>query len=391
MKIITYSLLLTLLFCVTITTPIYAKEIGELNLADGAKSVMLIEQDTGEVLFQKDSFKQLPPASMTKIMTLLLIMDSLEKGELTLEETITISARAASMGGSQIFLSEGEEMSVQNLIKGIAIASGNDASVAMAERIAGSEEAFAEQMNEKAKELQLKDTHFVNASGLPAENHYSTAHDMAMMSKELLKYESITDYTSVYEDYLRKGEENEFWLVNTNKLVRFYPNVDGLKTGFTSEAKYCLAATAKNDNMRVIAVVMGAETAKERNAQVMQLINYAFANYQTEKIFAKGETVAEIRNLQSEKLFYEVKTSEPLSVIHKKTEQDKAEITNEIELKSIANFPIKQGTEIGTITLKKQDEIVSESPLIVEEEIVVASFFTLFQRTLKHIVKYDDL
>src|SRR5690625_5068886 len=202
---------------------------------------------------------------------------------------VRISERASSMGGSQIFLEAGEEMSVNDLLKGIAVASGNDASVALAERIAGSEEAFVEKMNNKVKELKLKNTHFQNTTGLPAEDHYSTSHDIAIIAKELLKYESITEYTSLYEDYLRKGEENEFWLVNTNKLVKFYPGVDGLKTGFTNEAKYCLTATAKKHDMRVIAVVMGADKPKERNAAISNMLDYAFNHFETKNLFEKGD------------------------------------------------------------------------------------------------------
>src|SRR5690625_4127314 len=223
-------------------------------------------------------------------MTLLLIMEAIENEELSLDETIRISENAASMGGSQIFLGAGEEMTVHDLLKGIAIASGNDASVALAERISGSEEAFVQEMNDKVTELGLENTHFQNASGLPADNHYSTSYDMAMIAKELLKYETITDYTSIYDDYLRKGEENEFWLVNTNKLVKFYPGVDGLKTGYTNEAKYCLTATAMKDDMRVIAVVMGADTIKERNASVSSLLDYAYNHFETQKLRSEEHT-----------------------------------------------------------------------------------------------------
>src|SRR5699024_7388205 len=186
------------------------------------------------------------------------------------------------------------------------------------ERIAGSEEAFVKMMNDKVKELQLKNTKFQNSSGLPADDHYSTAYDMAIIANELLKYESITDYTSIYEDYLRKGTDNEFWLVNTNKLVKFYPGVDGLKTGFTNEAKYCLTATAKKNNMRVITVVMGAESPKERNKMVSNMLDYAFNHYETKKLYDKGQTIAELDSLKSNKNKIDVVTSQPVSVLLKK-------------------------------------------------------------------------
>src|SRR5690625_1952934 len=202
-------------------------------------------------------------------------MEAIENNKLGWDEKITVSEYASSMGGSQIFLDVGEQMTVEDLVKGIAIASGNDASVALAERIAGSESAFVAMMNEKVKQLNLENTIFQNASGLPAKNHYSSAYDMAIVSKELLKYEKITEFTSIYEDYLRKGKENEFWLVNTNKLVRFYPEVDGLKTGYTSEAKFCLAATAKKEDKRFIAVVIRADTTKEKKNIITKRIDYA--------------------------------------------------------------------------------------------------------------------
>src|SRR5690625_1184575 len=249
-------------------------------------------------------------------------MEAIESNQLSWDEKVTTSEYASSMGGSQIFLDVGEQMTVEELVKGVAIASANDASVALAERIAGSEKAFVAMMNDKVKQLNLKNTKFQNASGLPAKDHYSSAYDMAMIAKELLKYEQITKYTSIYEDYLRKGKENEFWLVNTNKLVRFYPEVDGLKTGYTSEAKFCLAATAKQADMRVVAVAMGADTAKNRNNMIMNMIHYAFNHYETEKLFDKGEELSEIKNLQSEKLTYDVVTSEQISILHKKGEKD---------------------------------------------------------------------
>src|SRR5699024_2631372 len=236
---ITTAVFLSIILLFVTTPAVLAKEdeTSKIPLAKEVPSAILIEQSTGTVILDKEAHEQLPPASMTKIMTLLLIMEALDEDIIHLDEMVRISARASSMGGSQVFLAEGEEMSVEDLVKAIAIASGNDASVALAERIAGSEEQFVEQMNKKVESLGLTNTHFQNASGLPAENQYSTAYDMAMISKELLTYETITDYTSIYEDYLRKGEKDEFWLVNTNKLVRFYPGADGLKTGYTSEAK----------------------------------------------------------------------------------------------------------------------------------------------------------
>lgn len=386
-------LISTLVFLITFSIPkvTLGEEIDtneRLNLAENAKSAILIEQDTGKILFDKNVHEKLPPASMTKVMTLLLIMEEIDKGTLKLDEVIRVSERAASMGGSQVFLAAGEEMTVEDLLKGIAIASGNDASVALAERIAGSEEAFVAKMNEKAKELNLENTKFQNSSGLPAQNQYSSAYDMAMMSKELLKYETITDYTSIYEDYLRKGEENEFWLVNTNKLVRFYPGVDGLKTGYTSEAKYCLAATAKKEDMRVIAVVMGADTVKKRNAMVSQMLDYSFNQYNTKRLFDKGEIVSTINVLKANKNNIDIVTDQSVSILYQKGET-LDQISTDIDINKQIEFPIKKGDQVGLITVRNGDNIVSETSLTVEEDVHAATFFTLFKRSIQKLVKYE--
>lgn len=361
-----------------------------LDFGKEGKSAILLERDTGKVLYSHNVNEQLPPASMTKIMTMLLIMEAINKGELSLKEKIRVSERASSMGGSQVFLETGEEMTVKDLLKGVAIASGNDASVALAERIAGSEEAFVEMMNKKAKQLNLKNTHFVNSSGLPADDHYSTAYDTAIISKELLKYEAITEYTSIYEDYLRKGEENEFWLVNTNKLVRFYPGVDGLKTGYTNEAKYCLTATAKKDNMRVIAVVMGAETSKERNAIISNMLDYAFNHYEVENLYEKGETVTHLNHLQAQEIKNDVVTSESISTIRKKGEEKK-EVSTQVHLNEEVTLPLKKGDQIGVLTIKENEDLVSETPLIIEQDVNIASFYILFKRSVQNIVNFATI
>jgi len=384
----------SLILCIfiSIAVPAAAEEASEnnqnanLDLAPGAISAILMERDTGEILYNKNVHEELPPASMTKIMTLLLIMEALDQDKLALNEMVRISEHAASMGGSQIFLEAGEEMSVEDLLKGIAIASGNDASVALAERIAGSEDAFVKKMNEKAKDLGLKNTHFQNTTGLPAEGHYSTAHDLAIMAQELLKYESITDYTSIYEDYLRKGEDNEFWLVNTNKLVKFYPGVDGLKTGFTSQAKYGLTATAKKDDMRVIAVVMGAETTKERNKMISSMLDYAFNHYETKKLFKKNETITNIQLLKAEENRINIAVSKPVSTIHEKGEAPE-EIVTSVELYKNITPPMKKGDHVGELVVRHDGKTISTTPLVVTHDVHQASFFTLFKRAMGEMVK----
>ncbi|MCC2249136.1 D-alanyl-D-alanine carboxypeptidase [Virgibacillus sp. AGTR] len=382
------SMVITLL--IHLSSPVFAEETGSdtEKLAENTKSAILMERDTGEVLFDKNAHEKLPPASMTKIMTLLLIMEALDEGKLKLDETVRVSDRAASMGGSQIFLESGEEMSVQDLLKGVAVASGNDASVALAERIAGSEKAFVKKMNDKVKELDLKDTKFQNATGLPAEDHYSTSYDMSIMAKELLKYESITDYTSIYEDYLRKGQDNEFWLVNTNKLVKFYPGVDGLKTGYTNEAKYCLTATAEKEEMRVIAVVMGAKTTKERNAAVSGMLDFAFNHYQTNKLFEKGDKITDLKLLKADKTITDVVASESISTLHKKGES-MDDIATEVNVHHALSLPIFRGDKVGELIVKNGDEIISRTDLTIKETIDEASYFTLLKRTLQRIAKNE--
>lgn len=391
-KFYIYMLVICLLLINSFTPSIIATAASETkaepNLAQDGKSAILIEQDTGEILFEKDPHEKLPPASMTKIMTLLLIMEAISKEELRTDELIRVSENAASMGGSQIFLEAGEEMSVNDLLKGVAVASANDASVALAERLSGSEEAFVKEMNEKSEALGLKNTQFQNTSGLPAENHYSTAHDMSIIARELLKYEMITDYTSIYEDYLRKDTENEFWLVNTNKLVRFHPGVDGLKTGYTSEAKYCLTATAKQDDMRVIAVVLGYDTSKARNAAVSSMLDYAFNHYQTKKLHNKGDKITEIHFLKGMNKVTNVVTSEPVSILHQKGENIE-NLTTEYELKEDLSLPIAAGEKIGRLMIKNGDELLLESALTVEESVENASFFTLFKRALQKVTVFE--
>ncbi|MFC2948256.1 D-alanyl-D-alanine carboxypeptidase family protein [Virgibacillus sediminis] len=378
-----------LFFALTWAYPANAEESEqETDLAEEAKSAVLMERDTGEVMVDKNAHEQLPPASMTKVMTLLLIMEELEYGGLDLEEMVRVSDKAASMGGSQIFLEAGEEMAVKDLLKGIAVASGNDASVALAERIAGSEEAFVKKMNEKAAELGLENTHFQNTTGLPADDHYSTAYDMAIMAKELLKYESITDYTSIYEDYLRKGEDNEFWLVNTNKLVRFYPGVDGLKTGFTNEAKYCLTATAKKNDMRVIAVVMGADTPKERNSAVSGLLDYAFNHYETTKLFDKGDSITSLNLLKAENDHINVITSQSISTLHEKG-QAPEDIKTKVKIDENITLPLKKGDQVGTLIIENENELLSETELIVESDVDNAGYLTLWKRAWEKLTKHN--
>nr|WP_245946576.1 D-alanyl-D-alanine carboxypeptidase family protein [Paenibacillus cellulosilyticus] len=351
-----------------------------VNLAPSARSAVLMDADSGTVIFDKNSHDKLPPASITKIMTMLLIMEALDDGRLKLTDKVSTSEYAASMGGSQIFLEPGEEMSVDEMIKGIALASGNDASVAMAEKLAGSEAQFVNMMNEKAKQLGMNDTHFANCNGLPVADHYTSAHDIAVMSRELLKHTEITKYTGMYQDYLRKSSEKPFWLVNTNKLVRFYTGADGLKTGFTNEAKFCLSATARRDGLRVIAVVMGEPNTKTRNAEVASMLDYSFAQYTNYSIFKQGDSIGTVPVEKGQVAQLELTATHPYSVLMRKGAAT-GDIRHELQLDKNIKAPIKIGDRIGRIVVYQGNQQLTEfevqSPITVEK----ASWWTLMKRT----------
>jgi len=373
----------------SLSTSVFAAEKKSTDLVTDVKSAILMERDTGKVLYEKNANEELPPASMTKIMTMLLIMEAIDQGKLSWNEKIRTSEYAASMGGSQIFLEPGEEMTTKEMLRGIAIGSGNDAAVAMAERIAGSEQAFVEKMNEKAKELGLKHTHFENTTGLPVKGHYSTAYDMAIMAKELLKYEDITKFTGMYESYLRENTDKKFWLVNTNKLVRFYPGVDGLKTGFTSEAKYCLTATAQKDGMRVIAVVFGAPTSKDRNAQVTKMLDYAYSQYETHPIFKRNQAVGKAKVSKGKNKTVEAVTSEHLSLLTKKGEKN-TEVQQKVIMQKDLNAPIHKGDKVGTLKLIQNNKVVLESPLVASKNVNEAGWWTLYKRAFGMFTKAGE-
>ncbi|MEC1734271.1 D-alanyl-D-alanine carboxypeptidase [Bacillus mojavensis] len=383
------STLLIGMMLLTFAPSAFAKQDGKhtSELAHEAKSAVLIERDTGKVLYNKNSRERLSPASMTKIMTMLLIMEALDEGKIKMSDKVRTSEHAASMGGSQIFLEPGEEMTVKEMLKGIAIASGNDASVAMAEFISGSEDEFVKKMNKKAKELGLKDTSFKNPTGLTEEGHYSSAYDMAIMAKELLKYESITKFTGTYEDYLRENTDKKFWLVNTNRLIKFYPGVDGVKTGYTGEAKYCLTASAKKGNMRAIAVVFGASTPKERNAQVTKMLDYAFSQYETHPLYKRNETVAKAKVKKGKQKVIELTTSEPISVLTKKGE-DMKHVKKEIKMNNNVSAPVKKGQELGTLELKKDGKVLAESPVVAKDDMEKAGYLTFLKRAMGDWTKF---
>ena len=335
-----------ILLLLLISIPLVKAEETE-DLAPNAKSAIMIEASTGEILFQKNKDEKLAPASMTKMMSMLLIMEEIENGNLKWNEMITTSEKASSMGGSQIFLKVGEKMTAEDLLKGVAIASGNDAVVALAERVSGSEEQFVKRMNTRAKDLGLKNTNFINATGLTADNHYSSAYDMSLIAKELVKHEKILEFTSTYEDYLRKDTKSPFWLVNTNRLVRFKEGVDGLKTGFTDEAGYCLTATMKKDNMRLITVVMKEENTSKRSADTTKMLDYGFNIYMVQTILDEKTTIEKKKVELGKTLTTEIVPKENITILNKKSD-DQKNITYKTNINKII-APVKKGDKVGTI------------------------------------------
>lgn len=375
--------------------PSYAEEnskpgggSSQEELAPSARSAILLDADTGTIIYEKNSHDKLPPASITKVMTMLLTMEAIDEGQLKWTDKVRTSEYAASMGGSQIFLEAGEEMTVDEMLKGIAMASGNDASVAMAEKIAGSEQSFVKMMNEKAAELGMKDTHFVNCNGLPAENHYTSAHDIAVMSRELLKYDQITKYTGAYQDYLRKDSEKPFWLVNTNKLVRFYTGADGLKTGYTSEAKFCLSATAKRDGLRAVAVVMGAPDTKTRNNEVSRMFDYAFSQYTMHSIYKPGEVLGIVKVQKGNVPEISIQAERDYSVLVKKGVKN-PDISHEIQLDPNLRAPVAAGQVIGKLSVYQGDQLVKEFELTSPVKVEKAGFWKLFKRTTGKLFHVD--
>jgi D-alanyl-D-alanine carboxypeptidase (penicillin-binding protein 5/6) len=350
------------------------------DMAANARSAILMDADSGTIIVEKNSHESLPPASITKIMTMLLVMEALQDGRLKLTDKVQTSEYAASMGGSQIFLEPGEEMTVDDMLKGIALASGNDASVALAEKLGGSEEEFVKMMNAKAEQLGLKDTKFFNCNGLPAAGHLSSAYDIAIMSRELLKFEKVTKYTGLYQDYLRKESPKPFWLVNTNKLVRFYHGADGLKTGFTSEAKFCLSATARRDNLRLIAVVMGEPNTKTRNAEVSHMFDYAFAQFTNVSIFKKGDTIGTLGIEKGKPSELPLVAVRSYSVLLRKGDAGKG-IRHELVLDKTLKAPIASGQKVGKLVVYRGNEVLTEFTVEAPSSVKRAGWWALLKRT----------
>lgn len=363
-------LLLALLLCV----PVRADE-----LTLDAPSALLMEKQTGTVLFAKDEHTPREPASVTKVMTLLLTMEAVDSGALSYDDAVTGSAHAASMGGSQIWLKEGEQMRVEDLIKAVCVVSGNDAAVALGEHLAGSEEAFVARMNDRAKELGMNDTHFVNCTGLPAEGHVTSAYDIALMSRELiLHHPDIRRFTTIWMDSLRDGQS---MLVNTNKLVRFYPGATGLKTGSTSTAKYCISATAEKDGMELIAVILGGSTSDKRFADAKALLNYGFASYALVTAAPESPLPAVPVTLGTQKTVQTVLTPDNALLLEKNRAGG---LTQSLALPETLEAPIEAGEPLGTLDIfDAGGTAVASLPLLAGESVARVTWWQLFCRCME--------
>ena len=354
-------------------------EAVDLNV--GGKSAVLMDVDTGTVLYESNPHEALPPASVTKVMTMLLIMEAVDSGKITYSDTVTTSEAAAAKGGSQIFLKVGEQMTVSDMLKSIAVSSANDCACAMAEHIAGSETAFVELMNRRAQELGMQDTHFVNCTGLDdapeAQSHKTSAYDIALMSRELLaKHPDITKYTTIWMDTVRDGA---FGLSNTNKLIRFYNGATGLKTGFTSGAGYCLSASAKRDGMELIAVVMGCESSKIRAAACKSMLDYGFANFAVVNPELSEQSSVPVKLGKNSAVSLRPESDNGI-LIEKNRKND---LTVRVTLPELVSAPVQQGQRLGTMTVYAGEEVLRETPLVAAEAVERQSWGDLFQLMLR--------
>ncbi len=341
-------------------------------ISDGsAKALLLMEYSTGRVLFSENEREHLPIASVTKVISTLLVAEAVDSGKITLSDLVTVSEYAASMGGSQVFLEAGEQMTVDDLLKSLVVVSANDATVALGEYICGSEAAFVQAMNERARELGCENTNFVNTNGLPAENHYSCALDVALITRELMKHELIFNYTKIWMDTIRNGS---FGLANTNKLIRFYKGATGMKTGFTGEAKYCLSGTAERDGMQLIAVVLGAETSDKRFAAAKGLLDYGFANYSViTPPLPSLEPITVLRGVGSSVKL----TAQPVSILAEKGEKGELEVKAEISESITA--PVANGSEVGCISYYRNGSLIAQTKVYTAEEMAEISYFSLLK------------
>ena len=362
-----------------------------LELIPNAKSGILIEANSGKIIFEKDKDTEYSVASMTKMVAQIIILEEVEKGNIKWSDIVTVSKNASGMGGSQIYLEVGEKISVEDLMKGISIASGNDATVAMAEYISGSEEKFVERMNNKVKELGLKHTHFVNSTGLDEKDHYSSSYDMAMIARDLvINHKEILRFSSIYEDYLRENTNRKFWLVNTNKLLRQYDGVDGLKTGHTDDALYCLSTTAKRGTLRLIGIVLGEKESKVRNKEMIDLLDYGFSNVKVNTLKKKGDVIKNIKLSKTDKKDISLILKDDLTVI-----QDVSNKEDNYKYDIVVDsfkYPINKGDTLGKIIVKNNNQELSRGILVADKSVNKLKLIDLFINNIKSVIfgNYKD-
>ncbi len=354
------------------------------NIQVEANSALLMEASTGKILFEKNSHEKYAPASVTKIMTMLLAMEAIDNGKIKFEDKITASENAKKMGGSTMLLDTGEIRTVEEIIKGIAIASGNDAAVAMAEYLGGTEEAFVQMMNKRAAELGMKDTTFKNSTGLPVEGHITTAYDIGIMSRELLKHPSVLKYTGTYMETISEGRKSPIGLVNHNKLVRFFKGCDGLKTGFTDEAKYCISATAIRDGVRVLSVIMGAPTFKIRNRDASMLLNYGFSKYESKKVLEKDQDVEKVLLNKKGDRFFMAKAENDLSITREKGSN--VDIVPKINITKIQK-EYEKGEIVGTCDYYINEEKVGSMNIYCDRDIKKSGLINNMKNNLRDLFK----
>ena len=383
MKKIASFLMAIILTIIPINIAFANDENTALNLA--SKSAVLMDVSTGQVLYEKNSHEKLPPASVTKVMTMLLIVEALDSGKIKLDDQVQVSETASSMGGSQIFLEPGEIQKVDTLLKGIAVASANDACVAMAEHLAGRVEEFVVQMNAKAKQLGMKDTNFVNTNGLPVDNHYTTAYDIALMSRELLKHETISKYLTTWMDSVVVGKKQAtIGIANTNKMVKHYQGTTGVKTGFTQQAKYCLSASAKRGDTHLVAVTLGAETSPERFKDSSSLLNFGFANYESVKLCSKNDNISALTLDKAEDNKINLVAKDDLSVLIKKG--GAKDFNRKVKLKQDITLPIKKGTTLGVVEIYSGDKLIGKVDLVNTKDVNKASYLQMLQRVINQMI-----
>lgn len=374
--------LILIILILQFAVPIY----GEDSLDIKAKSAILIDYSTGEILYEKNANEKLPPASISKIMTLLLGMESLDNGKITLTDKVRVSRHAASMGGSQLWLEEGETQTVEDLFRAIVLRSANDASVALAEHIAGSEEIFVNLMNDRAKELGMNNTNFANATGLPHENHYMSAKDVAKISQELLKHKKIHDWLTIYMDEMIVGKKKDkvAGLVNTNRLVKEYHGTTGIKTGSTSEAKYCLSASAKRGNLHLIAVILGADNSRIRFDESMRLLDYGFANYDSIPIGRKNDVFGKVPIQKGNMEFLEVVLERDAYILIPK--EKGGNLNKDVLLPEYVESPIEIGEKIGELIVKIDDKEIDRINLVSKNGIEKIEFNEMFKKVIKSLL-----